>query len=486
MPVITCSGFDYPIVNNSSFSTSEIIMNIRHQVQASVSPNKPFSPIVNAACLILLLLTCPGVSAAVDSQSVAALQAQVTALQTRVGQLEQQLVEVLKLVQRDTSAPAVARTQPAKTVALAQQAEVPRPSIKVGGRIKVDGVYNNRSATSGSNHNLADLSFAGGNIPIAGTGQRDKLNFSARETRLWVTAQVPTPAATLGAYVEMDFSSADDSGNEKVSNSYVPRLRHAYVDYGAFTAGQTWTTFMNVSAFPDMNDTGGPAGIINVRQPMLRYQHDVDLGRIYLALEQPESTLTTATGARIATDDEHIPDIIGKMEFTGDWGNWSVAAMVRQIRIVDGGNASSAWGGAVSASGRINFLAMDNIRFALTYGNVLGRYLSLNADDDGVLDVRDDIRLTEAFGAYLSYQHWWSPSLRSSLTLGYSHADPEPIWLPVSAEVNESIFSSHLNLIWNLTSAATVGVEWIHGERRLTDGREGSLDRVQFTSMFRF
>jgi hypothetical protein len=161
---------------------------------------------------------------------------------------------------------------------------------------------------------------------------------------------------------------------------------------------------------------------------------------------------------------------------------------VRQVRIDDGGKTDSTWGGAVSASGRINILAMDNIRFALSYGNALGRYLSLNANDDGVLDAAGNIHLTEMFGAYISYQHWWSQSLRSSLTLGYSRAYRHTD-LPHFAgwgEINDSLFSSHLNLIWNLTSAATVGVEWIHGERRLWNDREGSLDRVQFTSMFRF
>jgi len=282
---------------------------------------------------------------------------------------------------------------------------------------------------------------------------------------------------------------ADDSGNEKVSNSYVPRLRHAYVNYGNFSAGQTWSTFMNVSAFPDMNDTGGPAGIINVRQPMLRYHYDGDWARLYLAMEQPESTLMLANGVRSASDDEQFPDFIGKLEFSGDWGMWSLAGLVRQIRTDNGaGISSSSWGGAVSAAGRINTGATDNIRFALSYGNALGRYLSLNGVDDGILKSNNDIELNSMYGAYVSYQHWWSERLRSSLTLGYSRADTDLEFFPTSTlfAVNESMFTSHLNLLWSLTSAATVGVEWIHGERRLEDGREGSLDRIQFTSMFRF
>ena len=465
-------------------------MNTRHQAPAGASRHAHLS-ITSAMSLVMLLTLLPAVPAhaAVDTQSVTALQAQVAALQARVGQLERQLTRVMKLVDKDSGpAPAPAATVPAaRAVIPVREGATPGPSIKLGGRIKVDGIYNSRSTNYGSYNNQSDLSFAVGNIPLDGKWKQNKVNFSARETRLWVTAQVPTAAQTLGAYVEMDFSSADDSGNEKVSNSYVPRLRHAYVDYGDFTAGQTWTTFMNVSAFPDMNDTGGPAGIINVRQPMLRYHHDLEWVRVYLALEQPESALSLPSGARSSFDDDLVPDMVGKLEFSGDWGNWSLAGLARQLRIVDGG-AHTAWGGAVSASGRINVFDSDNVRFALSYGNALGRYLSLNADDDAVLDVDHGIHLTEMFGAYVSYQHWWSEALRSSLTLGYSrsHHAADVSQFAYLAEVNETLFSSHINLIWNLTTAASVGLEWIHGERRLWNDRKGSLDRLQFTSMFRF
>lgn len=462
-------------------------MNITYKPNVNGYLPKP-PPVLMTPWLILALFSHPAMDAqaAVERPSVATLQAQVADLQTRVSRLEQQLTNVLKVVQQDGGGSRSAAAPVRDIVTVKEQARIPQPSIQLGGRIKVDGIYNSRTGGAGSNRNQGDLSFVSGNVPLDGAGKRDQLNFSARETRIWVTAQVPTAAATLGAYVEADFYSADDSGNEKVSNSYVPRMRHAYVDYGGFTAGQTWSTFMNVSAFPDMNDTGGPAGIINIRQPMLRYRHDQEWGGLYLALEQPESTLTTAAGTRVAADDDQLPDVVGKLEFTGAWGNWSLAGMVRQIRIDEPGTTRSSWGAAVSAAGRINIMAADNVRFALSYGNVLGRYLSLNAADDGVLDVSDDIRLSAMFGAYLSYQHWWSQTLRSSLTLGYSRADPGPVRVPGPVDINQSLFSSHLNLLWNLTSAATIGVEWIHGERRLEDGREGALDRVQLTSMFRF
>ena len=418
--------------------------------------------------------------------SVDDMQVEITNLRQRVELLESQLNKVLKLVNSDTNSP-VKETKTTQKVIVNVKEQTNPPLIQFGGRVKVDAIYNSRAVGQTSNANQNDLVFSAGNIPIDGSGEKYQYNFNARDTRLWLTANVPTELGVLGGHVEMDFFSSDKSGNEVVSNSYIPRLRHAYVNYGNFTAGQTWTTFMNVSAIPDMNDSGGPPGILFVRQPLLRYQKQQEWGKISFALEQPESTLTTSTGARIATDDERIPDFVTRIDFDGSWGNLSVAGLLRQIRSDTNGDSDNSWGAALNASGRIYTFGSDNIRFALSYGNALGRYMSVNSFADGAIDSNGKIRLNEMFGGHIAYQHWWSEKLRSNLSLGYSRADNNFLSIPtLPAELNKSLFSSHLNLLWSPTTSATLGIEWIHGKRNLEDGRDGELDRIQFASMFRF
>ncbi len=53
-------------------------------------------------------------------------------------------------------------------------------------------------------------------------------------------------------------------------------------------------------------------------------------------------------------------------------------------------------------------------------------------------------------GAHLSYEHWWSDNLRSTLAGGYSQIDfPDRIHPGVSfAGLQESTASAHLNLMW--------------------------------------
>ncbi len=449
--------------------------------------------ITRLVAFILLLAATAPLRAADDK--VQDLKQEINRLRDRVEILESRLQRVLQQVSRedgsisdDSGAENNAGTGGDTVVTPVTAAALdppPGPDVSIGGRIKFDAIYNSRSVGGPGGSNRADQAFSPAAIPLEGAGEHDQTSYSARDSRLWVTAHTPTPVGDIAAYVEMDFVGGG-TGNEKVSNSYTPRLRHAYAGYGGLTVGQTYTSFMNVSAFPEINDANGPPSILNVRQPLLRYRHAFDRGGVLLSMEQPETTLTANSG-RIAPDDDRVPDIIGKLEFGGLRGNWSVAAMLRQIRIDGYGDddiSDSAWGGAVSASGRLYLNRRDNLRFTLAYGNALGRYLSYNSFDDGIVDAGGNIELTPVAGGFVSYQHWWSETLRSSFTAGYARADPHRIVRP--EEMTESFYSTHINLLWSPTLKATLGIEWLHGHREQEDGRSGDLDRIQFTSTYKF
>ena len=61
---------------------------------------------------------------------------------------------------------------------------------------------------------------------------------------------------TLKTFVEIDFYGAEDEANEFVSNSYAPRLRHAYGSWGNWLAGQTWSTFMDLNGLGEVDAFG--------------------------------------------------------------------------------------------------------------------------------------------------------------------------------------------------------------------------------------
>ena len=269
------------------------------QTRRLFSVLKPFIPLLLSISVLITPLTA---WPAAQRPGIDALQREVAALQGRVAVLEKQLSTVLQLVSEQskgntTPQPKQPRSTPAPVVINpAVDTRIVRTmdnsAINVGGRVKFDAIYNSRSSGGNSGSNGGDLSFLPGAIPLTGSGETDQLSFDARETRLWLKGYSPSDYGEMAGYIEVDFSSATAASNEKVSNSFVPRLRHAYGTLGGFTLGQTFTTFLNVSAYPETNDLNGPVSIMNIRQPLIRYEHKQEWGKWFIAMESPETTLT--------------------------------------------------------------------------------------------------------------------------------------------------------------------------------------------------
>ena len=61
------------------------------------------------------------------------------------------------------------------------------------------------------------------------------------------------------------FGVGEDAGQTTI------RIRHAYASWGPFLAGQTNTLFMDGDLFPNTIDYWGPAGMVFLRNPQLRW-----------------------------------------------------------------------------------------------------------------------------------------------------------------------------------------------------------------------
>jgi hypothetical protein len=357
-------------------------------------------------------------------------------------------------------------------------------TLESGGRIKLDLIHND-TAVSGTHLAKADLAFTPGSIPVVDNHNSSEVNF--RESRLWGMLRLPLWQRELAAYTEIDFFDIrqDNFGPSRVSNS--PRLRHAYMSYGPLTLGMTYTTFVNQSAYPEINDANGPVGTLSIRQDIIRYQHDFPWGHIQFAIEEPLTKLTDNAGWKYHRNDETVPDLVSKLTWEGTGGNLTFAFMARKIGTDVAwtyGNANAHWGGAVSVAGSWYTVDRDNLRFTLSWGNALGRYVSFGTFNDGVIDARGRIELTELLSGFVSYQHWWSRTLRSNAVIGFAYLDTATGIMPATA--SETMASSQLNLIWSPMLNLSVGIEWLTGYRQQVDGRSGNLNRIQLSSIYKF
>jgi DcaP outer membrane protein len=361
----------------------------------------------------------------------------------------------------------------------------PIVELSIGGRLKIDAIYNDGSV-GGTKTSKSDLAFSPGNIPIPDSG-KDSLDANLRDSRIWATLNLPLDKNKLSTYVEFDFfdTKRDANGRSHVANE--PRMRHLYSTFKNLTVGKTYNTFANLSSYPEINDANGPVGNLLIRQELIRYNTTLSWGEIFFALEKAESTFTSSTGNSFQVNDDQIPDIIGKIRFKKPWGNISLAGMFREINADNkmmSGNNDRQWGTAVSIAGRLYLSTQDNLRFAFSYGDALGRYTSFNAFNDATIDNAGRINLTEILSVNLAFQHWWTNTLRSSLAVGAAYADQDTSIVPNT--VNKIFASSHVNLMWSPIIKMTLGLEWLHGYRELENNNDGHLDRLQFSAVYKF
>ena len=443
----------------------------------------------NAFCFaaILILMTPVPVQCSEEDlhNTVKELREQVETLTRRLQQLEQRLDESDKTSSQQNPIDQV-KNKKVDVGDTKGSIKIPgtETSLAIGGYVKLDAIYNSQSVGGSGGSNQGDQLLLPSSIPVGSIEtEDDQITFHARQSRFWLKSFTPTQWGDLNTYMEMDFFAFQSPGDERVSNSYSPRLRHAFGSFGRFLAGQTWTTFMNVEALPELNDFGGPVGRIFVRQPQIRWTQPLGKELDWMvAIESSETTLTNIEGKRETPDDDYFPDFITRFNLYRPWGTLSLAGMLRNIRN-DSDVDSDVYGGAVSLAGRVKSIDRDDFRFIFSYGNVLGRYMSSNLFNDGAINSQGKIELFDQAGGFIAYRHWWSENWRSTIAYGFSHAKNVDF---VSDTVNQWAQSAQMNLLWSPLPQTTFGLEYSYASRGLENNDRGHLHRVQFSSVFNF
>ena len=354
-------------------------------------------------------------------------------------------------------------------------------SYKFGGYVKLDTIYSDYSG--GSSSGTGRDFYIPGTIPVGDNGE-SYLDLHAKESRInFGSTHNLDNGATMRTFVEMDFLLSGQ-GNERVSNSFAPRLRHAFFTYNNWLFGQTWMTFFNVGALPENLDFVGPAeSTIFGRQAMIRYT----MGNWQFAAENPETTITPyGGGSRIVADDNMMPDLVARYNMKGDWGSFTVAGIYRELAYENAaaGIDDSTYGYGVSLSGKFMLFGKDDFRWMASTGKGLGRYMGLNTANGAVLDDMGNLEAIDSTGIFGSYRHFWNDKWRSNLTLGYLTVDNDVdlTGLGVTSEAT----SLHVNLIYSPVPKMDFGIEYMHANREVESGMDGDLDRIQFSAKYAY
>ena len=443
------------------------------------------------AFALLFAMVAPGMALAETAKEkelearVAQLEQLVQQLVVQQQQVQTQVADVQAGVQATQAQPvAVASDKPTIQSTPIQPSANPGTRFSYGGFIKLDAMVTDTTDGEIPDSSAGRAFYLPSAIPVGGASEPGSdADFHAQFSRFWFASDTDLDGHKLKSYFELDlFGGA--LGNETATNTYGVTVRHAYVSWDKWLAGQTWSNFQDPAALPDAVDFIGPTeGTTFVRQAQVRYSQ----GPWSFSAENPETVLTPYLGnaGRINSDDGAMPDLTARYTMKGDWGHFGVGVLARQLRYATStGIDSDSTGYGVSLSGKFNLGASDDIRYMATAGSGIGRYVGLGLSNDGVLDADDGIENIDLTAGFVAWRHVFSPKLRSNLFYSMAHYDNDKALTGLG--ITERAQSWHGNLIYSPFPKLDIGAELIWGQRSLEGEADGDLRRLHTHVKYNF
>ncbi len=334
---------------------------------------------------------------------------------------------------------------------------------KAGGYIKVDLIHDFDEIGSTDFFDVRTIPTTGADEP------GDNTRIHARQTRFNVDVSGPTTAGPFRAFFEGDFFS-DQNGF---------RMRHAYGTVGTILGGQTWSTFMDENAMPETLDFESPVAFPLVRQAQIRWTQQLEDGDYWaIALEDPDSDVIPPAGSTGEVD-EPLPDITGRIHLKNSRGHVQLGLFSGMARFDSAtGTRDDVWLWGANLSAKVATTGSDSAIVQVTYGDGVARYRGGNT---AAPDSNGDLEAIPILGLLGSYEHHWSDEYRS--TIGYSWGDADvPNGAPGTS--TEEVTYGFANLIWQYTTRAWAGIEYLYGTRDTFDSEDGSANRLQLALRF--
>lgn len=342
-----------------------------------------------------------------------------------------------------------------------------RTTLAIGGFIKTLAIYDTDAEGQGAVFVPAFL----------GTGRDDEdggSSLDATLSRINFDLRAPSPFGDVRGYLEIDANGRNDGDADL-------RLRHAYGSWasgaGTLTAGQTWSTFMDLKALPEGLSEPAVSGIAFQRQPLGRWTMGLAEGAVVeAAIEDPNSADVLDLDERPTRSP--YPDVIAAVEYGRPGvGHLRLGGIARWLEL-DGNDArgSTERGYGLTLGGHLDSVGEDRIIAGSTYGRGLGRYLvGLDSTASGAADPGGNLELRTTYGGYLGYQRRWTEALRSSFAVGYARAEPRPFQ---PGDTFDNTRYALANLLWAVVPYLTLGLEYDYGVREDEDGSGRDDHRV--------
>jgi hypothetical protein len=364
-------------------------------------------------------------------------------------------------------------------------------TIKFNGFVQLDATYDIEGRVKDIENN--DYATITSIQPLEGSAaalERGQTYLTGRTSRFGLQTVTPSDLGNVNTRLEVDLNGPNDFQGQTFTNSMLFRLRHAYGQVGGLLVGQTWSTFLDLNAFPDTVDFNGPGSVAAIRQPQIRYT--LPLGSLASLSVSAENSRNGGVG--------HLPDFVAKLSAEGKYGTVALAGVTNQYRFNKAGDVTprsdTLQGYGVALSGSFKVLK-DAVVAQVIGGDGIGRYL-FNAGTAGQstgLDSAGDPALWRAYAYHLGYTRNWSEKFRSNVVWSQTFLRKNGIVTTDgvvdddatgSIAPNKRIDQAFVNTFWSFTKNAAFGLEYEWGRRHTFDDRKGRQDRVTGTFHYDF
>lgn len=412
----------------------------------------------------MIALTMGGMSVAAQAQ---------TQQQTEIEQLRQEVQALRGLIEQQK----VQNTQTANAIANVQRSSAsPSPILKTAkgaefnlyGNVRLDASYQVEGSSRDLPYNHINAVALEGN-----NGSSDRLRSTLSATRLGLDFKSPVGDRDVKGKIEVDFLGGSNFDNL--------RIRHAYLNYGNWLIGQTWSNFAIPDYMPETIDALAFVGGAVKRTPQVRHTTKFS----------PQTNLVVAAeDPKDATISQRLPALTARLNNQfADNLNVSVRAMGHEKRV--NSEEEMAWGVGVGAK----YDVVPGTTLKADYYHVKGDSSFVSFTNKGVVAQADGSLLQSEFDSIMvGITQKFGDKVHGTLGYGYMSFDKDPNYIAATKDtttINKDLWQAWANVFYSPRKPLSFGLEYVYGEREAfgeaaNGSKTGEDNRINAVAIYNF
>ena len=423
----------------------------------------------------MIVLSLGGVSVAAQAQ---------TQQQKEIEQLRQEVQALRNLVEQQK----VQTTQTATALAEVQRPApvASNPVLKTAkgaefnlyGNVRFDASYQVEGTSRDLPYNHINA------VALKGNSENsDRLRSTLAATRLGLDFKTQVAEQEVKGKIEVDFLGGSNFDNL--------RIRHAYVNYGNWLLGQTWSNFAVPDYMPESIDALALVGGAVKRTPQVRHTTKFS----------PQTNLVVAAeDPKDGTVNQRLPALTARLNHQfADNFNISARAMGHEKRVNN--DEEMAWGVGLGAK----YDVVPGTTLKADYYHVKGDSSFVSFTNSGVVKQADGSLVQSEFDSItVGLTQQFNEKLRGTLGYGYMTFDKNQNYTNAliastpttekesnATRANKDLWQAWANVFYSPTKPLSFGLEYVYGERTAleaaTNGsKTGEDNRINAVAIYNF